>query len=324
MESTGVKVAAGVAGGIVIGVLGTLSLTKNKDCSTSDDNSNHSQAIQDQKKLTNLSSKDQEKMENLMKEQLTRNYQFFGEEKQTKIRNSFVVVVGCGGVGSHAINAIVRSGVGKIRVVDFDMVTLSSLNRHAFGLRKDVGKSKVAVLEEYLKAINPQLEIEAIQELYSSKTADIVLAGNPDMVIDCIDDIDTKVNLIYQCVERKLPVVMSGGAGAKCDPTKLQIRDLSETDCKERYYPDDPLCKAVRTKLKDFGIRKGVPVLFSNEITSRKLLDLNEDQETKPEEYRALDNMRVRIIPVLGTQPSIFGMALAAYVLCFLAEETMK
>lgn len=252
--------------------------------------------------------------ESVMREQLERNYQFFGEEKQTQIRKSFVIVVGVGGVGSHVVNALVRSGVGKIRVIDFDLVSVSSLNRSAFALRKDVGKFKSQLLREYLLQINPQLELETVEEMFSGQTAERMLAGKPDMVVDCIDDITTKVDLLRYCLDHGLKVVSSGGAGMKADPTKIQIRDLSETNY-------DSLSRAVRVKLKEYGHQKGVMCIFSNEITERKLLDLNQDQAQDPEQYRALSKMRVRIVPVLGTMPSIFGMTLASYVLCALAGD---
>ena len=130
------------------------------------------------------------------------------------------------------INSLVRSGVGKIRVIDFDNVTVSSINRHAFALRKDVGKTKVGCLKEYLLQINPQLDLDLRQVFISKENVAELLSGKPDMVVDCIDDIATKCDLLAFCSNNKLPVISSGGAGMKADPTKLQIRDISETNCK--------------------------------------------------------------------------------------------
>lgn len=178
------------------------------------------------------SAEDQAKLEKLMREQLVRNYQYFGEEGQDKIRKAFVVVVGCGGVGSHVVSALVRGGISRIRVIDFDMVTVSSLNRSAFAYRKDVGRPKACILQEYLPQLNPLVELETVQDFFSKKNEAEMLSGSPDLVIDCIDDIDTKVELIRYCVENKIAVISSGGAGTKGDPTKLQIRDISETNCR--------------------------------------------------------------------------------------------
>lgn len=137
---------------------------------------------------------------------------------------------------SHVVNSLVRSGVGKIRVIDFDNVTVSSINRHAFALRKDVGKTKVSVLKDYLFQINPELDLDVRQVFLSKESAAELLGGNPSMVVDCIDDITTKCDLLAYCFQNKVPVISSGGAGMKADPTKLQLRDISETNCK-RWLP---------------------------------------------------------------------------------------
>jgi tRNA threonylcarbamoyladenosine dehydratase len=133
---------------------------------------------------------------------------------------------------SHVINALARSGVGKLRVIDFDTVSLSSINRHAFALRKDVGKTKVQVLDYYLKSINPGIDLDIRQTFLKKENVATLLQGSPDMVIDCIDDVTTKCDLIQYCVEHKLQVISSGGAGMKADPTRIQLRDISETNCK--------------------------------------------------------------------------------------------
>lgn len=177
------------------------------------------------------SVEDRARLEKLMREQLVRNYQYFGEEGQEKIRKAFVVVVGCGGVGSHVVSALVRGGISRIRVIDFDMVTVSSLNRSAFAYRKDVGRPKACILQEYLPQLNPLIELETVQDFFSKKNEAEMLKGSPDLVIDCIDDIDTKVELIRYCVEQGIAIISSGGAGTKGDPTKVQIRDISETNC---------------------------------------------------------------------------------------------
>ena len=122
--------------------------------------------------------------------------------------------------------------MGKIRVIDFDNVTLSSINRHAFALRRDVGKTKVAVLKEYLLQINPELDLDLRQTFLCKDNMDELLSGNPDMVIDCIDDITTKVDLNFYCYHKKIQFIMSGGSGMKADPTKIQFRDISETSCR--------------------------------------------------------------------------------------------
>jgi tRNA A37 threonylcarbamoyladenosine dehydratase len=137
--------------------------------------------------------------------------------------------VGAGGVGSWAALMLARSGIGRIRVIDFDQVTLSSLNRHAVATRADVGTSKVVALQAHLRRIVPLTEVDARVAMFSSADADELLQGNPDYVLDCIDNIDTKVDLLTYCHQHQLPVISSMGAGAKADPSRIQLSDISDT-----------------------------------------------------------------------------------------------
>jgi tRNA A37 threonylcarbamoyladenosine dehydratase len=168
--------------------------------------------------------------------------------------NAFVVVVGLGGVGSHAANMLVRSGIGRIRLIDFDQVTLSSLNRHAMASMADVGYSKAGegfsywrgplqhlllccvsvksaeVMKRKLLEIVPWARVEAITEMFRGSEAERLLTetGRPTFVLDCIDDVATKADLIAFCTKEGLPILTSMGAGGKSDPTKLRIAPLSE------------------------------------------------------------------------------------------------
>ncbi|KAF2605279.1 hypothetical protein F2Q70_00027230 [Brassica cretica] len=138
---------------------------------------------------------------------LVRNIQFFDLEAQRKVTGSYVVVIGLGGVGSHAASMLLRSGVGKLLLVDFDQVSLSSLNRHAVATRADVGIPKAVCLKKHFSAIFPECHVEAKVLLYDSSSEEEILSGNPDFVLDCIDNIDTKVGLLAACVKRGLKVL---------------------------------------------------------------------------------------------------------------------
>ena len=142
--------------------------------------------------------------------------------------NTMRQVVGLGGVGSHCANMLVRSGVGKVRLIDFDQVTLSSLNRHAVCTMSDVGISKAEAMRRKLKEIVPWGEVEAITEMFRIEEAPRLLEGSPTMVVDCIDDVVTKAELIAYCKQNNLPILTSMGAGGKSDPTKLRISPLSD------------------------------------------------------------------------------------------------
>lgn len=144
--------------------------------------------------------------EELLKEQLSRNIAFLGEQGVNKVRGSFVIVVGMGGVGSWAATMLLRSGVGKFRVIDFDQVTLSSLNRHATAVRSTVGTPKVTSWKAFAREVNPNAQIEACNEIFNEEGAERLLSGNPDFVLDCIDNIETKIQLLTYCAKNNIKV----------------------------------------------------------------------------------------------------------------------
>ncbi|KAJ6471400.1 ubiquitin-protein ligase molybdopterin-converting factor [Mycena sanguinolenta] len=275
--------------------------------------------------------------ETLIREQLARNYAFFGEEAMAKVRKGRVVVVGCGGVGSWAAVMLVRSGINHIRLIDFDYVTLSSLNRHATASLADVGTPKVRCVGRALKQMARWVEVEEKVEVWRGESdggTGAALLEGADWVIDAIDNIQTKVDLLVCCLERGIKVFSSMGAGAKSDPTRIQIADLADT-----IY--DPLARAVRTRLRkrlidsakgkgedkakdiNTGGALGIPVVYSTEVPEVALLPLPEDEFAKgpTHELGVLDEWRVRILPVLGPLPAIFGLNAATYVLCELAGK---
>lgn len=283
-------------------------------------------------------------------EHLTRNLQFFGERAQRAISSSFVVVVGVGGVGSHAAHMLARSGVARLRLVDFDQVTVSSLNRHAVATRADVGVSKVDCLKRHLAEIVPEVAVEAVNALFPAEDdalgrrllsldgphseggqADGAAAGDgeggglcvsggssgvcgssrPSYVLDAIDNIESKVALVALCRAAGVPVLSCAGAGAKADPTRLRVADLSEAFA-------DPLARALRTRLRrDRGVEGGCKVLLSTE-PPRAALVFGGAEGSDPKEYAVLPGFRARTIPVLGTSPAQFGCAAAGLILCAL------
>ncbi|KAH9622083.1 hypothetical protein KSS87_005271 [Heliosperma pusillum] len=246
----------------------------------------------------------------IVSEQLTRNIQFFGLDSQKRVTESYVVVIGLGGVGSHAASMLLRSGVGRLLLVDFDQVSLSSLNRHAVATREDVGMPKALCLKKHFSKIFPECQVDAQVLLYDSSSEERILSGNPDFVLDCIDNIDTKVALLAACVRRGLKVLCATGAGARADPTRIRIADLREST-------NDPLSRSVRQRLKrDHGIEGGIPVVFSLEKPKVKLLPFKglSGEEENPSDYQVVPGFRVRIIPVLGSVPAIFGQIMASYV----------
>ncbi|KAH6596087.1 hypothetical protein BASA50_005384 [Batrachochytrium salamandrivorans] len=247
--------------------------------------------------------------EALVLEQLSRNVAFLGQEGVARCRRSFVIVVGVGGVGSHAAHMLLRSGVEHIRLIDFDQVTLSSLNRHAVANRSDVGTFKVMAMKQHFLEIVPHAKIDPVIELFNKDAASRLLSGNPDYVLDCIDNLETKVDLLEYCYNHGIPIISSMGAGAKMDASRIQIADISDTF-------EDALSRSTRRLLRLRKIERGITVVYSTEKpTDVKLVPLVETQLDDPNEYALLPHFRSRILPVLGTIPALFGNAMASFVL---------
>ncbi|KAJ2080924.1 hypothetical protein H4R24_002724 [Coemansia sp. RSA 988] len=251
--------------------------------------------------------------ESLFQEQLARHYAFFGQNGMASLRDSFVIVVGAGGVGSWAAMMLLRSGVQRIRIIDFDQVTLSSLNRHVAATRATVGISKVEALKRSFLEIAPHAKVEARVALFSAATAPSLLSGEPDYVLDCIDNMNTKLELLNYCRNNDLQVISAMGAGMKSDPSRVQIADIGDTF-------EDPMSRAVRRRLKALGIQSGIKVVYSSEKPGKvQLLSLSESQKEEPGDFSVLPEFRVRIVPVLGTMPAMFGIAMGTHVLTELA-----
>ena len=189
-----------------------------------------------------------------------------GDKAMHTLFDANVVVIGLGGVGGHAAEALARSGVGRLTVVDFDLVCVTNANRQVQALRGNVGKPKANVLAERLRRINPHAEIRAVPLFYDARIADKLLNDDVDFVVDAIDNITAKCNLLAHCRDRAIPVVCSTGASGRMDPTRIQVADLSKTRV-------DPLAAAVRKILRqkyDFpkSGQWNIPSVFSDEPLS--------------------------------------------------------
>lgn len=181
-----------------------------------------------------------------------------GEEKFQKIKSKTVVVLGLGGVGSYALEAIVRSGVGHIVIIDADKVDITNLNRQLMTNQNNIGQFKVDVLEERIKSINPNVEVTKIKELITPENLNLIFDLQPDYIIDAIDTVKTKKYLLKECLKRKIKFIVSTGMGNKTDATKIKIADLSKTSY-------DKLAKELRIFVKKEKIKGKIPVVFSDE-----------------------------------------------------------
>ncbi|MEZ7170853.1 ThiF family adenylyltransferase [Sporosarcina sp. OR05] len=193
-----------------------------------------------------------------MLHQFSRNELAIGKEGLERMRNKTVAILGVGGVGSFAAEACARSGVGRIILVDKDTVDITNVNRQLIATLSTVGRSKVEVMQERIADINKDCEVVGLHMFYTEETYETFFSYEPDYVIDASDTISYKIHLIKECLQRGIQIISSMGAANKLDPTRFQIADISKTHT-------DPIAKVIRLRLRKEGIRKGVPVVFSDE-----------------------------------------------------------
>ncbi len=233
---------------------------------------------------------------------LSRTSLLIGEETLRKLTTKHVMVVGMGGVGSFAAEFIARSGIGKMTIIDGDVVDPTNRNRQLPALATNHGVSKVEIMAERIRAINPEIELTVVKEFVNPQMVEEQLRSNPDFLIDAIDSITPKLTFIRMAYESKIPLVSSMGAGAKLDPTKLQVVDISKTyNC--------PFAQQIRKNLKSNGIRKGVKVVFSPELPIKESLMLTDGKNYKKSAYGTISYM-----------PATFGSVVASVAI----RELMK
>lgn len=202
-----------------------------------------------------------------MNEIFSRNVLYWGETAQNKLLNSHVVVFGLGGVGGFCAETLARSGVGELTLVDFDRVSKSNINRQIVALHSTVGMLKTELFEARLKDINPEIKLNLVSDFYVENFD----FSNTSYVADAIDTMRSKVNLLAGCVENKIPVISSMGAGNRMNPEKLYISDISEIHDKKA-----PFVSQVIYQLKKRGIESGITVVTSDEkpFVQEKIIEL--------------------------------------------------
>lgn len=228
---------------------------------------------------------------------LERTELLLGKEKLNLLRNANVLVVGVGGVGAYAAEMIVRSGVGRLTIADADCVSPSNINRQLVALHSTIGRPKCEILAERLRDINPELQITVINRFIKDSETDTLLDSDKfDYVVDAIDTLSPKLALIKGALDRKIPVVSSMGAGAKTDPTLMEIKDISKTHhC--------PLAHMLRKRLHKIGIRRGFKAVFSPEPVREGAMILCEEQNKKSN------------VGTISYIPAMFGIGCASVVI---------
>ena len=233
--------------------------------------------------------------------------------------DKYYIIIGLGGVGSKVVMDLIRAGVQKMKVIDYDLVTLSSLNRHAFAKRSDVGKFKSDLIKEYCKKARPDIIIESIEKplLKNNLEQFLLFPEKPDVIIDCIDDLNTKADLYKFCFMKNLRIFSSMGAGAKCDPTTIRFGKFNEI---KGEILSKRLKYIVRKKMKEEihllkdknNLIPNFECVYSVEKNKINLAELDEDKKENVDKFRTNFNERVRSLPVVACMPSSFGHCLSS------------
>ncbi|MBV8758798.1 MAG: tRNA threonylcarbamoyladenosine dehydratase, partial [Deltaproteobacteria bacterium] len=246
-----------------------------------------------------------------------------GDGGIAKLGAATVTVFGVGGVGSFAAEALVRSGVGRVILVDYDRICVTNVNRQLHAMKGTLGKPKVEVMAERLRLINPDAVIEARGEFYNAETSARLLVPEPDVVIDAIDNIAAKMHLIATCAREKLRCVSAMGAAARLDPTQVRVADLSETKV-------DPFARDLRRNLRrkhglDCSQRVGVWAVYSEEPPLAPQSLAYDDGAFRcvcPGGMNGVNDCehKNRVEGSIAFVPSVFGMTMASIAVKLLCD----
>lgn len=228
----------------------------------------------------------------------------FEQEGIEKLQNAHVLIAGVGGVGGFVAEALARAGLGKLTLIDHDVVSPSNLNRQIVSLNSTLGQSKVEVMAGRIRDINPECELTLIKTFLKPEDMDSVLSGSYDAVVDAIDSLNCKVSLVATAYQKGLKVYSSMGAGRRIDPSQIAITDISKTHtC--------ALARNMRQLLRKQGIKKGIPVVFSKELPMR------------PGPMEEIEGARGRVVNGTASyMPGIYGLMLAGLVVKQIATSS--
>ena len=231
-----------------------------------------------------------------MSDSFSRTQLLLGDKAMEKIRNARVAVFGIGGVGGYVVEALIRSGLEEIDIIDNDSISITNINRQIIATVRNIGKDKVDVAEERIKEINPRVLVHKHRTFFTSETSAEFQFSQYDYVVDAIDTVAGKIELILKCNETATPIISSMGAGNKLDPTAFEVADIYQTSvC--------PLARVMRHELKKRGIQK-LKVVYSKEKPITPL----ESTETKGTTGRAVPGS-------IAFVPSVVGLIVAGEVI---------
>lgn len=228
-----------------------------------------------------------------------RTEMLLGSEALETLKNSTVAIFGVGGVGSYTAEALARTGVGHLVLIDSDTVCVSNINRQVHATTETVGRPKVEVMKERIALINPDAKVTTYQMLYNAETAESMLSEEYDYVVDAIDMVTSKIDLVVRCKEKNIPIISAMGAANKMDPTRLEVSDIYKTSvC--------PLAKVMRQELKKRRVKK-LKVVYSKETPLKPL-------QPEPGEIPASGWTRRQIPASVAFVPSVSGLIIAGEI----------
>ena len=226
--------------------------------------------------------------------QFSRNIPLFGEESYNKIITKKIAVVGIGGVGSYAVEALARTGVGSLIIIDDDKIDITNINRQIWALNSTIGKYKVDVARERLLDINPELKIEVHNNRLTAESVEKIITRDVDFVIDAIDSINDKVSLIEFCLKKNIPVISCMGAARRKDPTQIKTGNING-------QISGPLIKRLRKELRKRNVTLNFPIVYSAE--------------------KAIDVQKGEPLPSCCFTTGTVGFTAAAYVCEFFSND---
>lgn len=248
-----------------------------------------------------------------MEHKFSRTELLIGTDGLDRLAKSTVMVFGVGGVGSFVVEALARSGVGKLIIIDADVVAVSNINRQLPATLDTIGMPKVEVMKERVKSINEECEVIALNKLYLPETREEFFSYGVDYIVDAIDMVTAKIDLIVEATKRNIPIMSSMGAGNKLDPTRFEITDIYKTSvC--------PLAKVLRKELKERRVKK-LKVVYSKEQPLTPIAPPKKEESKEPVAAGGFFTKRRQTPGSVAFVPSVAGLIIASEVVKDLTKK---
>lgn len=247
-------------------------------------------------------------------ETFDRNILYWGAETQQKLNNKKVAVFGLGGVGGYCAEALARAGINNLTLVDFDTVSQSNINRQIIALNSTIGKKKTDLFEQRLKDINPNINLEIIDDFYNDQENLIDFSKNKfDFVADAIDTMRSKIYLLENCYKNNIPIISSMGAGNRIDPTKLYISDLKDIENKNA-----PFVSNVIYQLKKLGITEGITFVSSREKP------FVQEKVTENEQIKTKNGLNIEFNKITPSSTPFVASTAGIYMAFYIVQNLIK